>query len=285
MNPVVSKRWLLARLYEPDLVIADCRFDLANPLAGRQAYAASRIPGARYFDLEADLSAPVEQHGGRHPLPSPEALIATFSQAGISTDTRVVAYDDQGGAMATRLWWLLHYMGHDRVYVLDGGLAGWKQEGFPIEEGNPAVVIPARFEGNPQPEWLASMPEVQAAAAQALAGEQTETVLLDSREHKRFLGEEEPIDPVAGHIPGALHYFWKDNLNERGQWRSVQELEDRFHALPKDREIIVYCGSGVTACPNVLALKQAGFERVRLYAGSWSDWISCPGNPIATGEE
>ncbi len=285
MNPIVSMRWLLARLYEPDLVIVDCRFELASPLAGRHAYETSRIPGARYLDLEADLSAPVEQHGGRHPLPTAEALTATFSKAGIHPDSRVVAYDNQGGAMASRAWWLLNYMGHERVFVLDGGFAAWQQAGYPVEEGEPVIGIPAQFAGEPQPEWLADMNEVQAVADQAMNSVEASTLLIDSREYKRFIGEEEPIDSVAGHIPGARHYFWKDNLNEQGQWKSGDELADRFHALPKDSEVIVYCGSGVTACPNVLALKQAGFERVRLYAGSWSDWISYSENPIATGEE
>lgn len=285
MNFIVSNRWLLARLYEPDLIIADCRFDLAAPQAGRIAYENSRIPGARYFDLEADLSAPVEQHGGRHPLPSPDTLAKVFSQKGISLDARVVIYDDQGGAMASRLWWLLNYMGHERVYVLDGGFTAWQQAGFPVEDGEPAVVIPAPFAGHPQPEWLAELAEVQAVSQVAQTGQEEGTLLIDSREYKRYIGEEEPIDPVAGHIPGAQHYFWKDNLKEQGLWKSANELAERFRSLPKDRELIVYCGSGVTACPNVLALKEAGYERVRLYAGSWSDWISYPENPIATGEE
>jgi thiosulfate/3-mercaptopyruvate sulfurtransferase len=276
---IVSMRWLLARLYEQDLTIVDCRFLLSDAEAGRRSYSEGYIPGAVYMDLERDLSAPVGRHGGRHPLPDVGELAAKLGRAGIDRGTRVVAYDDQGGAMASRLWWLLRYMGHDAVYVMDQGYSAWKAAGYPVTDAQPAIRVPARYEANVQAAMLADVDAVRAASSDG------SSVLVDSRETRRYLGLEEPIDKVAGHIPGARNWFWKDNLDEQGRWRSEEQLEERFAALPKDAAIIVYCGSGVTACPNVLALEAAGYSNVKLYAGSWSDWISYEGNAVATGYE
>jgi thiosulfate/3-mercaptopyruvate sulfurtransferase len=276
---IVPMNWVLARLYEPDIAIVDVRFQLADREAGRRSYEAGYIPGAVYLDLEKDLSAPTAEHGGRHPLPDPEKLAEKLGKLGISRDTRVVAYDDQGGMMAARLWWLLRYLGHERVYVMDRGFSAWRAAGYPIATAPPAVRVPVRYEARVQPHMLADVHDVRAASETGRA------CLIDSREPKRYLGLEEPIDPVAGHIPGAVNRFWRDNLTEDGRWRSAEELARRFADLPRDRELIVYCGSGVSACPNVLALDEAGFADVKLYAGSWSDWITYRDNPIATGEE
>jgi thiosulfate/3-mercaptopyruvate sulfurtransferase len=232
-----------------------------------------------YMDLERDLSAPVGKHGGRHPLPDVGELAAKLGRAGIDRGTRVVAYDDQGGAMASRLWWLLRYMGHDAVYVMDQGYSAWKAAGYPVTDAQPAIRVPKRYEPEVQASMLADVDAVRAASRDG------SSVLVDSRETRRYLGLEEPIDRVAGHIPGARNWFWKDNLDEQGRWRSAEQLEERFAALEKDAPIIVYCGSGVTACPNVLALEAAGYRNVKLYAGSWSDWISDSTNPVATGNE
>ncbi|WP_211747475.1 sulfurtransferase [Paenibacillus sp. Marseille-Q4541] len=280
MNSIVSMKWVLARMYEPDIVILDCRFALSNSAAGGTAFQEDHIPGAVYFDLEQDLSSPVEPdgRGGRHPLPDINMLAERLRKSGISNESRVVVYDDQGGAMASRLWWLLHYMGHEEVYLMDEGFSAWKAAGFPVTQEEP-IRIPASFTPHIQPELLASVEDVQEAST---AGS---SILVDSREHARYLGQEEPIDHTAGHIPGAINLFWKENLSESGKWKSADGLAERFSNLPKDRQIIVYCGSGVTACPNVLALRTAGFDNVRLYAGSWSDWISYSENPIATGNE
>ena len=279
MRSIVSKKWVLARLYEPDLVIVDCRFKLGEPDAGRTAYEESHLPRAVYLDLERDLSGPVGPHGGRHPLPDLNTLAATVSKAGIGNDTRVVAYDDQGGAMASRLWWLLRYMGHDRVFVMDEGFSAWKRDGYPLTSETP-VVVPAVFQASPRPEMLADVGEVRSKLGKA------DTVLVDSREPVRYRGESEPIDRIAGHIPGARNKFWRNVLDDEGRFLPAERLSERFADLAADseREIIVYCGSGVTACPNVLALEEAGFRRVKLYAGSWSDWISYADNPIAKGE-
>ncbi|MCR2806034.1 sulfurtransferase [Paenibacillus soyae] len=280
MNNIVSLKWLLARMYEPDIVIVDCRFLMGKPDAGRELYEASHIPGAVYMDLEKDLSAPVEEdgHGGRHPLPDIFDLTVALSRVGIGNESRVVAYDDQGGAMASRLWWLLKYLGHEQVYVLDEGFTAWVNAGFPVSSEQ-KVLIPAKFLAEVQHSMLAEMAEIQERL-----GDESLT-LIDSREAPRYRGEVEPLDKVAGHIPGAINRFWKDGLSESGAWKDAASQADRFADLDRERELVVYCGSGVTATPNVIALQEAGFTKVRLYAGSWSDWISYEENPIAKGDE
>jgi thiosulfate/3-mercaptopyruvate sulfurtransferase len=278
MNYIVSHKWLAERLDHENVRIIDCRFYLNDPTRGLNEYRKDHLPGALYFDLEKDLSAPAGEHGGRHPLPPVEELAEKLSVAGIDETVTVVAYDDQDGAMASRCWWLLRYLGHERVYVLDGGYTKWKEAGYPVT-AEAAAVKPRSFQPRLQPSWLATVDDVRRAVQESSA------VIIDSREWKRYAGIEEPIDRVAGHIPGARHMFWKDCVTDEGYWKSPQEQAERFSAIKKDAPIIVYCGSGVTACPNVLALKEAGYTNVRLYAGSWSDWISYPENPIATGEK
>jgi len=279
MNPIVSIEWLRERQNEPGLRIVDCRFWMGKPNTGREAYEEAHIPGAVYIDLEKDLSAPVGKHGGRHPLPDPNSLAERLGQLGIGNDSRIVAYDDQGGAMASRFWWLLAYLGHDEVYLLDRGFAAWQEAGLPVQAGPAASAAAKRFKPAVRDGILASAEEVRGKLGQA------GVVLVDSREAPRYRGESEPIDSVAGHIPGAINRFWGEGWRADGVWKSADEQAARFAGLPVDDEIIVYCGSGVTATPNVLALCQAGFTRVKLYAGSWSDWISYEENPIAVGEE
>lgn len=280
MKHIVPVKWLLARLYESDVVIVDCRFQLGKPDSGREAYEESHIPGAVYLDLEKDLSAPVGEHGGRHPLPDAAELADRLGKVGISNETRVIAYDDQGGAMASRLWWLMKYLGHDNVFVMDGGFTVWKSAGCPVS-AEQKVLIPARFVATVQHNLLVEVDEVRESLGTG------RFVLVDSREAPRYRGEAEPIDRVAGHIPGARNLFWAEGRQADGTWKSAEEQRERFAdaGLSQDDEIVVYCGSGVTATPNVLALGEAGFTRVKLYAGSWSDWISYSGNPIALGEE
>ncbi len=278
MNLVKTVDWLKERLTDPDIVIADCRFVLGDPEAGRREYERGHIPGAVYFDLERDLSGEKGAHGGRHPLPDLAELAQKLGRAGIDAAKTVVAYDDQGGAMASRFWWLLQYAGHKACYVLNGGFTLWKSSGYPVTAEIPQP-LPRTFVPRVQTEMLASMEDVKTRL------HDSGTILIDSREKARYLGEVEPIDPVAGHIPGAKNYDWKDGLNERGEWKPAAEQANRFRHLDASKQIIVYCGSGVTACPNFIALKEAGFRHVKLYAGSWSDWISHEGNLIATGEE
>jgi len=270
--------WLKEHLTDNELVIADCRFVMGQPDAGREAYKTSHIPGAIYLDLEQDLSGPVREHGGRHPLPDLGTFSIRMSELGIGNESIVVAYDDQGGAMASRLWWMLKFLGHTRIYVLEGGFTLWQSSGYPVDN----VVRhreQARFSPRVNTSMMISVHELQNKL------DQDGIVLIDSRERPRYLGENEPIDKKAGHIPGAKNDFWKNSLNEFGIWKSVEEQAERFSYLDRESEVIVYCGSGVTACPNVLALQEAGFDKVRLYLGSWSDWISYEGNPVATGDE
>ncbi|MDQ0496042.1 sulfurtransferase [Paenibacillus brasilensis] len=287
MKSIVSKRWLLARLYEPDMIIADCRSLLGQAGAGRAHFNEDHIPGAVHFDLEEDLTASLGEHGGRHPLPDVDTLAARLSRAGINSASRIVAYDDQGGMMASRFWWLLRYLGHEQVYVLEEGYSAWKEAKFPVTADQP-IRIPSTFTPNVQAQMLTSMQEVQRVSeASVPVGSNIgfSPILVDSRERPRYLGLEEPIDQAAGHIPGAVNFFWKEVLDEKGAFKNAEQLKQHFSDLDQNAEIIVYCGSGVSACPNVLALKEAGFSKVRLYPGSWSDWISYEENPVATGKE
>ncbi|NEW07555.1 sulfurtransferase [Paenibacillus sp. SYP-B3998] len=278
MENIVSQTWLLGQLGNANIVIADCRFALGQPEAGRDYYSKDHITGAVYVDLEQDLSGAKMAHGGRHPLPDLGAFSILVGNLGIDATQTVIAYDDQGGAMASRLWWMLKFLGHSEVYVLDQGYSAWKAAGYPVTEEVPEV-SPRTFSPKVHRSMLASMDEVKDKLGHA------GTVLVDSREERRYLGLEEPIDVVAGHIPGARNYFWKGVLDESGAWRKAADQEQHFAGLRDAEEIIVYCGSGVTACPNVLALTEAGFDNVKLYSGSWSDWISWEENPIAKGEE
>jgi len=277
---LVSVEWLKEHLNDPSVRVVDCRFILGNPTAGYESYLEDHIQGAVYFDLEKDLSSPKQQHGGRHPLPDLSELAEKLGLAGIDQSTKVVAYDDQGGAMASRFWWLLQYMGHAQTFVLDGGYSLWKQNGgagaVTKEISKPQA---AHFEPKIQHDMVVTIDEVKAKIGKK------GTVLIDSREDKRYLGIEEAVDPVAGHIPGALNYFWKGILDENGRWKEESELKDHFQKVLSQDEVIVYCGSGVTACPNILALKEAGYSHPKLYSGSWSDWCSYAENPVATGKE
>lgn len=275
---LVTKQWLLARMYEPDLAIIDCRFQMGQPEAGQVLFQQEHIPGAIHLDLEKELSSPVTTHGGRHPLPPVDQIVQTLSRLGLNRSTRIVAYDDQGGMMAARLWWMLKYLGHAEVYILKESFSTWKEAGYPISSDQP-VRIPSTYEPDVQGHLLVPMQEVK----DKLHAEGT--VLIDSREPRRYLGLEEPLDKAAGHIPGAVNKFWQEVKDASGSWKSQDALKEHFSDIPEDKEIIVYCGSGVSACPNVIALLEAGYTNVRLYAGSWSDWISYRENPIATGEE
>lgn len=278
-SPLVSADWLQAHLHDRDLRLVDCRFNLMQPQQGRDQYQQGHVPGAVYLDLEADLSAPKGDRGGRHPLPEIETLAARLGAIGISSDpaTLVVAYDDSFSAFASRLWWLLRYLGHERVAVLDGGLAAWQAIGGELVTDIPAIA-PAQFQPCQQPDWVVDAAGVKSAQASG-------QILIDSREADRYRGEREPIDPVAGHIPGAQLAVWKEALDENGYWRSPQEQQQRWQSIPAAAQPIIYCGSGVTACVNLLSWELAGRSPAQLYAGSWSDWCSDPANAIATGVE
>lgn len=266
---LVSPQQLAAHQDQDNLVICDCRFALADPQWGRSQYAEGHIPGAYFLDLNQDLSSPVRSHGGRHPLPDVEALAATLSRCGVTSQTLVVAYDDHKFAFASRLWWLLRYMGHSHVAVLDGGLSAYRAAGLPL-----TTEVPQERPGQ-------LMPQIQSEMVLDILGVQArqqhpQTLIVDARESERYLGFHEPIDPVAGHIPGAVNYPWTQVVDAQGRLRSPDELRQHWAAAAAAAEVISYCGSGVTACVNLLALAVAGIETGKLYVGSWSDWCSYP---------
>ncbi|ASJ53200.1 sulfurtransferase [Brevibacillus formosus] len=275
MQALVTSQWLKDHLNDENLVIVDCRFALSASEAGAEEYENDHIPGALYFHLNRDLSGSKSEHGGRHPLPDTDLLAAHFSNAGIDANTTVIAYDDQEMAMAGRLWWLLRYLGHDRVAVLDGGYAAWKKAGYEVTAEVPTVQA-RQFVPHVRHDMLIDMEGVKKRSEH--------TVLLDSRAPERYRGENEPIDAKAGHIPGAHNFFYKNNLAADQTMLPADELQKRLSPYA-DKELIVYCGSGVTACSNLLAFHAAGRTDVKLYVGSWSDWSSYPDNPVATGEE
>lgn len=257
----VKAEWLAAHLDDPQVAIADCRFSLMQPELGRQQYETAHIPGAYYFDLNQDLSSPVQKHGGRHPLPDPTSLADKLSQMGITPSTLVIAYDDSRLGFAARFWWLLRYFGHPNVRVLDGGFAHWQHSGYPVTSIAPAPRS-GDFVPQIQADWIVDIETVKAS----------NSMLIDSREAERYRGEREPIDPIAGHIPGAVNYPWQQVTNDRGFLKPIDTLREHWSEVPS--EPIVYCGSGVTACVNLLALAAAGIEDAKLYPGSWSDWCS-----------
>ncbi|WP_054635693.1 sulfurtransferase [Thalassobacillus sp. C254] len=275
MSYLVTTEWLNENLHDENLRIVDCRFELGQPEQGRKEYYESHIPGAVHVDLEKDLSDSPAVHGGRHPLPDMEEFADFISELGIDKDTKVIAYDDQGGAMAARFWWMLLYLGHPNVYVLNQTFTSWKKKGYPVTEEIPSIEK-RYFFADKEPRLLVHLEEVKVAL------HEEDKVLIDGRDEIRYKGIRDEVDPVAGHIPGARHYFWKKVLTEEGKWKESEELQSHFSGLSHSDEIISYCGSGVTAAANVLALKEAGFENVRLYAGSWSDWSSYPDLPYET---
>jgi thiosulfate/3-mercaptopyruvate sulfurtransferase len=269
--------------------LIDCRFDLPRPDWGAAAYAAGHIPGAVYAHLDHDLSGPVTPQSGRHPLPSREAFAATLGRLGVDRSAQVVAYDQANGAYAARLWWLLRWMGHSQVAVLNGGFAAWQQAGLPVSTEPVSRV--ANFEWTPADAVKASAePAVTTAELNGMvsAGDlsNARAALVDARGADRFAGQNETIDPVAGHIPGARNHPFTGNLDASGRFLSAAELREhwlRTLAGMPPANLIAMCGSGVTACHNLLALEVAGLPGGRLYAGSWSEWIRDPRRPIAVG--
>ena len=278
---LITPESLRGHVGRPGWAILDCRFDLLRPAWGPAVYLEGHIPGAIYAHLEKDLSAPQSGTNGRHPLPPDLTLAAVFSRWGIDRQTQVVAYDDNGGAYAARAWWCLRYLGHDAAAVLDGGLPAWTDAGLPLRGGE-ETRPPADFLTAPRPGL-----RIEAAEVAEKVGT-SRLRLIDARAPERYRGDEEPIDPVAGHIPGAVNRPWQSNLDARGRFRPAAELRQAYLALLGDQppeNAAVYCGSGVTACHDLLALTHAGLDGARLYPGSWSEWCSNAARPVATGPE
>ncbi|GAB4173420.1 MAG: sulfurtransferase [Rhodocyclaceae bacterium] len=276
MANLISVQGLAALLGEPDVVVFDCRHDLMNPAAGERAYLATHIRGARFMHLDRDLSAPRTGTNGRHPLPDPQAFAELLAARGVDNETRVVAYDDADGIFASRLWWMLRWLGHERVAVLDGGFNEWVEAGLPRSSG------PQRCEGARFGYRLRAQDLVDVRFVRAHLGDPA-ILVVDARAAERFRGEVEPLDPVAGHVPGAINRFFGENMDAEGRFKPAARLKEEFSALLGNREpagVIHMCGSGVTACHNLLAMEVAGLSGSRLYAGSWSEWCSDPARPV-----
>jgi len=269
---------LLARHLD-DWVVVDCRFDLQNEQWGRDQYVAAHIPGAVYASLNDDLSGERTGANGRHPLPTVEALAANFGRLGIDRNVQVVAYDQDAGSYASRLWWLARYAGHDAVAVLDGGWAQWMREERPTRGGE-ETRPPAQFAPSVRTAMRVDATDVAAHL------EDGARLLIDARAPERFEGRSETIDRVAGHIPGAANHFFKQNLAADGTMLPPDAVRANFTRILGDRspeQVVMYCGSGVTACQNLLAMEHVGLPGARLYVGSWSEWSSDPKRPIETG--
>jgi thiosulfate/3-mercaptopyruvate sulfurtransferase len=274
---LVDCHTLALHLHDPEWVVMDCRFSLSDPEAGLRAYQASHIPGARYAHLNNDLSSPITPASGRHPLPDPVKLAQRLGQWGIDNHKQVVVYDDSFGGMASRLWWLLRWLGHDAVALLDGGLPKWQREGHPMTSEVPAIQTTS-FTPHLRPALWVDSKSVQQAVTQS------DMLVIDARAEERFNGEIEPLDRVAGHIPGSINLPFEDNLHISGKFLPEDELRALYAGIldeVKPEQVIQMCGSGVTACHNVLAMEHAGLKGARLYVGSWSEWITDASRPVA----
>jgi thiosulfate/3-mercaptopyruvate sulfurtransferase len=277
---LIDPEMVASHMADDTWVAIDCRFDLADPSKGEQLYIESHIPGARYAHLDRDLSGEKTGKNGRHPLPTPDQMRERFGRLGIDSTKQVVVYDADSGMHASRLWWMLRFMGHDAVALLDGGFARWIREGRDVR-GGAERWSKATFTGVPRTDWLTD------AAAVLERLDDPEHALVDARAETRFRGENETLDPVAGHIPGAKNFFFQRNLHDDKTFKPASELRAEWQALLGPRppeQVVMYCGSGVTACHNLLALEHAGLSGARLYPGSWSEWSADNSRPIATGD-
>jgi thiosulfate/3-mercaptopyruvate sulfurtransferase len=277
-TPLVSTAELAAHLDDTGWVIFDCRHDLAKPDAGVQDYAKAHIPGARFLHLDRDLAAPPNGRKGRHPLPDVQTFMRTLGSAGVDATKQVVAYDDKTGVYAARLWWMLRWLGHENVAVLDGGYAKWIKEGHALTNAVPEAA-PAQFTGRPR---AMSVDADDVLHSLGRPGR----MLLDARSAERYRGENETLDPVGGRIPGSINRFFRENLDAGGCFKPAADLRQAYTALlgglPPDA-VVHSCGSGVSACHNLLAMEFAGLPGSRLYPGSWSEWCSDPARPTETG--
>ena len=265
---IVDNRWLSRQLDDPSVAIVDCRFQLTKPYWGEEEYHKTHIKGAHYLDLNRDLSGQVQRHGGRHPLPDIEIFSRKMTELGIvKNKTFVVAYDNFRFAFAARLWWLLRYLGHDKVALLNGGWNSWVADGYPVSREIPKAKT-GSFIPQPHFDWLVDIETTKAAR------KDNSIVIIDSRDSDRYLGIREPIDPIPGSIDSAVNSPWKQVTNNFGYLQSLAKQQNLWEQYRSASEIIVYCGSGVTACVNLFSLEIAGLHNAKLYVGGWSDWCS-----------
>jgi thiosulfate/3-mercaptopyruvate sulfurtransferase len=277
---LIDPTTVAAHLSDPTWVVVDCRFDLGDSSAGERLYSEAHIPGARYAHLDRDLSCERTGTNGRHPMPLPAVMAERFGALGVAPGHQVVAYDADTGMYAARLWWMLRFMGHDAVAVLDGGLARWAREGNPMRGGREAVTA-AAFVGAPRESWRLDVDSVMAGLGDP------DRLLIDARAESRFRGEQETLDKRAGHVPGACSFFFQRNLADDKTFKSADELRAEWLARLAGTDpshVVMYCGSGVTACHNLLAMEHASLTGARLFPGSWSEWSSDPNRPVATGD-
>ncbi len=276
---LISTTELAVKIGDPACVIFDCRHDLFDAGKGERLYREGHIPGAIYANMDTDLSGEKNGTNGRHPLPSPAAFTAFLARNGVTNTSKIIAYDDVGGQFASRLWWLARWIGLTDASLLDGGIAKWIADGHALSRDVP-VPKPVALRGHANPLMALNADEVEAGLKIA------STTLIDARAPERYRGEVEPIDPVAGHIAGAKNRFYKENLNADLTMRSPEELGAAFLSImnaPNAHEVVHQCGSGVTACANIFAMEYAGLKGSKLYAGSWSEWITNPARPIVKG--
>lgn len=282
---LVTTEQLAQHLDDPQWVVFDGRFTLTDPEGGRRLYAQNHIPGARYVHLDEDLSSPITASSGRHPLPDPDTLAKKLGEWGVGAQTQVVVYDDSFGSMAVRFWWLLRWLGHSSVALLDGGFPRWKRDKYPLSTDLP-LIRPAQFDARPNNKTWVSVADV--VAAHSTDGQTKNRLhILDARPEDRFTGAREPLDKIAGHIPGSCNWSFEENLDMGGTFLPAEELREAYLKLlngAPPENIIHSCGSGVTACHNILAMEVAGLPGSRLYPGSWSEWIADPSRPVETGE-
>ncbi|PIW39692.1 MAG: sulfurtransferase [Hydrogenophilales bacterium CG15_BIG_FIL_POST_REV_8_21_14_020_62_31] len=278
---LVSTDDLARHLDDPHWIVIDCRFSLTDPEDGRSAYSKGHIPGARYAHLDADLAGPIGPDTGRHPLPDVETLALKLCRWGVGVNKQVVVYDDSFGSMAVRLWWLLRWLGHPGVALLDGGYPKWLRERRPTTQEVPEPIGKGICARLPESSLYVNADQVMQAVVTG------DKLILDARPERRFSGEYEPLDTVAGHVPGAVNWNFEENLDIDGTYSPPEALRENYQALLKGRapsDVIHMCGSGVTACHNILAMEIAGLSGSRLYVGSWSEWVTDPSRPIALGE-
>lgn len=277
---LVSAAQLAQHLNDPDWIVFDCRFTLSDPDSGRRAYQAGHIPGAHYAHLNDDLSSEVTATSGRHPLPDAQLLAQKLGHWGVDSSKQVVVYDDSLGSMASRMWWVLRWLGHEAVALLDGGVQRWIRDGHPVT-AETSTIIPAEFTAHPDNSMWVDANCIE----EALRSDKC--LIIDARAEERFSGEREILDKVAGHIPGSINLPFEDNLDMGGTYLTTEELKEAYLDLlngVEPQRVVHMCGSGVTACHNVIAMEHAGLKGARLYPGSWSEWITDPGRPVETGE-